>query len=136
MGGTQIRWRRAARIAGIALAAIAAIAALPALIGSDAPPPVPDDVGLIPTQVSPPPPEAAAPQPPPRAPRVKEVTELPPRAPRVKDKSKKIEAKKKRRAKRRRERRHIDQGGTEETPPAPVMTYAPAPTPPEFGIEP
>jgi hypothetical protein len=40
----------------------------------------------------------------------------------------------------------MDQGGTEETPPAPVMSYAPAPAPvmtyapaparPEFGIEP
>lgn len=134
MGGTQIRWRSAARIAGIALAAIAAIAALPALMGSDTPPPVPDDVGLIPTQTAvAPPPEPPAPEPP--------APEPPVAAPRVKAKARKrTEASKEHGAKRRRARKPRQRGQTEELDSAPVYAPAPAYGPPanlpEFGIEP
>jgi hypothetical protein len=129
MGGTQIRWRSAARIAGIALAAVAAIAALPALMGSDTPPPVPDDVGLIPTQT------AVAPLPEPPAP------EPPVATPRVKAKARKrTEASKERGAKRRRARKPRQRGETEELDSAPVYAPVPAYGPPanlpEFGIEP
>jgi len=63
MAGRQIRWPGVGRVAVIGAAVIAAIAALPALMGSDRPPPVPEDVGLLPA------PSASVPEPlPPRAP--------------------------------------------------------------------
>ena len=48
MPGRQIRWARVGRIAAIAAAGVLGIASLPALLGGDAPPPVPPDVGLAP----------------------------------------------------------------------------------------
>src|SRR5215204_6209442 len=61
MAGRQIRWPGVERVAVIGAAVIAAIAAFPALMGSDRPPPVPADVGLVPL------PPAPAPQPLPHA---------------------------------------------------------------------
>ena len=57
VAGRRIRWGTAGRAAAIGAAGIAAIFSLPALLGNDRPPPVPDDVGLVP-------PPAAAPTPP------------------------------------------------------------------------
>ena len=47
MPGRQIRWASAGKIAAIAAAALAGVASLPAVLGSDAPPPVPADVGVV-----------------------------------------------------------------------------------------
>jgi hypothetical protein len=67
MAGRQIRWPSVGRAAAIGLAVIAAIAALPALLGSDGPPPVPEDVGLVPppVPVGAEAPEPLGPEPPP-----------------------------------------------------------------------
>src|SRR3954466_11680414 len=46
VAGRQIRWASVGRAAAVVAAAIAGIVSLPALLGSDAPPPVPADVGL------------------------------------------------------------------------------------------
>jgi hypothetical protein len=63
MAGRQIRWASVGRIAAIAAAALAGIASLPALLGGDAPPPVPADVGLAPPPTTNPNPTAAPPPP-------------------------------------------------------------------------
>src|SRR3954465_10718049 len=52
MTGRQIRWGTVGRAAAVVAAAIAGIVSLPALLGSDAPPPVPPDVGLTPPVAS------------------------------------------------------------------------------------
>src|SRR5215211_5137769 len=52
MAGRQIRWGTVGRVAAVVAAAIAGIASLPALLGNDAPPPLPSDVGLTPPPVS------------------------------------------------------------------------------------
>jgi hypothetical protein len=68
MAGKQIRWQSVGRIAAVAVALIAAVAALPSLLGSDSPPPVPDDVGLVPPPIDATaelPPEPLSPAPPP-----------------------------------------------------------------------
>jgi hypothetical protein len=141
MAGRRIRWRSAARIAGIAFAAIGAIAAIPALMGSDAPPPVPADVGLIPTQtaVSPPPPPAA-PEPPVASPRVKNKARNRTDAKQERGANRHRKPKKEggangHRKPPRRQRGETD--GPDPPPlPAPVQNYAPRPILPEFGIEP
>jgi hypothetical protein len=52
MAGRQIRWMSLGKVVAIAAAAIVGIVSLPALLGSDAPPPVPPDVGLSPAPVA------------------------------------------------------------------------------------
>jgi hypothetical protein len=57
MTGRRIRWGSLVRLAAVAAAVLAGLAVLPALLGSDEPPPLPEDVGLA--EVAPPaPPEA------------------------------------------------------------------------------
>jgi hypothetical protein len=67
MAGRQIRWRSAGRAAAIAVAVIAGIISLPALLGSDRPPPVPDDVGVAPPSADVGSVRAALPKPAPKA---------------------------------------------------------------------
>jgi hypothetical protein len=130
--GSQIRWASVGRVAAIVAAALAGIASLPALLGGDAPPPVPPDVGLAP------PPVAAASIP---------GADASPPVPAAKPA-------KRRRGHRhaprptshraghgRRHRRHhghATDGATSEAPSAiygPAPLYSPAPAPGEFRIE-
>jgi hypothetical protein len=71
VAGRQIRWASLGRVAAIAAAVLAAIVSLPALLGGERPPPVPGDVGLVPspsvaaTEPALPAPAAATAEPPP-----------------------------------------------------------------------
>src|SRR3954463_9998393 len=71
VAGRQIRWSSVGRVAAVVAAAIAGIVSLPALLGSDAPPPVPPDVGITPAPVAATPAPVEAPTPPPPAPKPK-----------------------------------------------------------------
>ena len=121
------------RIAAIAAAAIVGIASLPALLGGDAPPPVPADVGVAP------PATGAPPAPPPVAPVVvAPPSDDAPAPPRLA---------KRRRARepahplkeRTRPRHHRPQEVDPAPPPPvhnpPVYSYVPPPSPGEFHIE-
>ena len=113
MAGRRIRWTGVGRATAIGLAVVAAVAALPALLGSGAPPPVPDDVGVAPPS-------------PPIAGSVDVAAEpLHPESPPLVKRPARGEEKRKRDKPPRRQRRHDrDQA---ETTVAAVPTYVPAP---------
>jgi hypothetical protein len=136
MAGRQIRWPGVGRVAVIGAAVIAAIAALPALMGSDRPPPVPADVGLLP------PPSASAPPPAPLAPEVPSQPRSPAHQIR-RQKGDSANGKRPRHLDRGRRRKGTDSQEDEadsDVSPTPSPVYVPsyAPPPPirEFRIEP
>jgi hypothetical protein len=122
MGFRQIRWASVGRVAAIVAAAIAGILSLPALLGGDAPPPVPPDVGLTQAPIPAAPP--AAPQPP--APQSRKQPEPP-------------HSRSRPRPVRRPHHHHPTHAaaGTVTAIPAPayVPSYPPAPQPSEFQFE-
>jgi hypothetical protein len=135
--GSQIRWASVGRVAAIVAAAIAGIASLPALLGGDAPPPVPPDIGLAPLPI------AAAPIP---------GADASPPAPAAKPTKRRHRHRHERRpthrsaghrsaghARRQRgHREHAAHGETSEAPSAiygPAPLYVPPPSPGEFRIE-
>jgi hypothetical protein len=146
MAGRRIRWASAGKLAAIGAAAVIGIASLPALLGGDAPPPVPADVGLVP-----PPPTNSVPTAVPSAPM---TPATPPRAAH-RDHHRDLALADRRRDHDDRKRDHSgkdrDRGGAVNktapptptvtvTPPAyarpPVYSYVPPPDRGEFQIEP
>jgi hypothetical protein len=125
MGFRQIRWASVGRVATIVAAVIAGVLSLPALLGGDAPPPVPPDVGLTPSPVAtavPPPAQPTVPQ---RVP--KPHHRKPPRPKLVK-----------RTPARRHDHHHKSSPpDVAALPPVPtyVPSYAPPPRPGEFQFE-
>ena len=139
MAGRRIRWRILARIAAVALAAAAAVASLPALLGSGAPPPVPDDVGLAPplTAATDPPSEPLSPAPPPIESAVVRKREAAERA----DESDQDRPRRRRNRRRRAKLDRDDDASEARSVPVeiPASAYSPYPPPAtrgEFGIEP
>ena len=126
MSGRQIRWASVGRVAAIVAAAIAGIISLPALLGGDAPPPVPSDVGLAPPPIASMAPHAPQPPAPPPQHVTKPHHHNPPRPKLVK---------------RTHRRRHHHQKSSPpdgaSLPPVPtyVPSYAPPPRPGEFQFE-
>jgi hypothetical protein len=144
MAGRQIRWQSVGRAAAVVAAVIAGIVSLPALLGSDKPPPVPADVGLVAPSAPPvpaPPPTATSPPPGPPAPQ-RSRHRLAKRNP-ARERSRPHRE----RSHPRRKRSHLHSRRHSHRPdvtPAPVTTatyappvysYIPPPAPDDFGIE-